>query len=57
MKKIAILATILALAFVLACGDSEPEEPVSVAEEVAKSEAAPAPTAAPEPAAPAPGPH
>ncbi|MXY22447.1 MAG: peptide ABC transporter substrate-binding protein [Dehalococcoidia bacterium] len=54
MKKIAILATILALAFVLACGDSETEEPVSVAEEVAKSAeptAAPEPTTAPEPAA------
>ena len=51
MKKIAILATILALAFVLACGDSETEEPVSVAEEVAKSEAAAEPTMAPEPTA------
>ena len=53
MQKIAILATILALAFVLACGDSETEEPVSVAEEVAKSAeptAAPEPTTAPEPA-------
>ena len=45
MKKIAILATILALAFVIACGDSETAEP----------EAAPAPTA--EPAAPAPAPE
>ncbi|MCY4653999.1 MAG: ABC transporter substrate-binding protein [Dehalococcoidia bacterium] len=51
MKKLAILATILALAFVLACGDSETEEPVSVAEEVAKSEAAAEPTMAPEPTA------
>ena len=56
MKKFAIFGTILALAFVLACGDSETEEPVSVAEEVAKSEAAaatatpaPEPTSAPEP--------
>ena len=57
MKKIAILATILALAFVLACGDSETDEPVSVVEEVAKSEAATEPTAAPEPAtAPEPAP-
>ena len=45
MKKIAILATILALAFVIACGDSETAEP----------EPAPAPTTAPEPA-PAPEP-
>lgn len=54
MKKIAILATILALAFVLACGDSETEEPQAVAEQVAKSAeptAAPEPTTAPEPAA------
>lgn len=49
MKKIAILATILALAFVFACGDSETEEPVSVADQVAKSEAAAEPTVAPEP--------
>ena len=51
MKKIVILATILALAFVLACGDSETEEPVAVVEEVAKSEAAVEPTTAPEPTA------
>ena len=51
MKKLAILATILALALVLACGDSETEEPMSVAEEVAKSEAAAEPTTAPEPTA------
>ena len=49
MKKIAILATILALALVFACGDSETEEPVSVADQVAKSEAAAEPTVAPEP--------
>ena len=49
MKKIAILATVLALAFVLACGDSETEEPISVAKEVAISEAAATPTTAPEP--------
>ncbi len=49
MKKIAILATILALAFVLACGDSETEEPQAVVEQVAKSETAAEPTAAPEP--------
>ena len=51
MKKIAILATILALAFVLACGDSETEEPTSVVEDVAKAEAEAAPTTAPEPTA------
>ena len=52
MKKIAILATILALAFVLACGDSETEEPQAVVEQVATAEptAAPEPTTAPEPA-------
>ncbi len=51
MKKIAILATILALAFVLACGDSETEEPVAVVQEVAESEATAQPTTAPEPTA------
>ena len=57
MKKIAILATILALAFVFACGDSETEEPVSVADQVAKSEGAAEPTPAPEPTtAPEPAP-
>ena len=57
MRKIAIFATILALAFVLACGDSGTDEPVAVVEEVAKSEAVAEPTAAPEPTtAPEPAP-
>ena len=57
MRKIAIFATILTLAFVLACGDSGTDEPVAVVEEVAKSEAVAEPTAAPEPTtAPEPAP-
>ncbi len=47
MRKIAIFATIFALAFALACGDSETDAPVT--DEVAKSETAAAPTTAPEP--------
>ncbi len=45
MRKIAIFATIFALAFALACGDSETDAPVT--DEVAKSETAAAPTTAP----------
>ncbi len=48
MRKIAILATILALAFVLACGDSETAAPEP--EPTAAPTSTPAPTTTPEPA-------
>ncbi len=56
MKKLAIFAAILALAFVIACGDSETDtstsEEAASAEAVSQPTSVPAPTSAPEPAQP-----